>query len=230
MEARRRNTAELGADVAHEFKNPLATIAASVDLLGNGAVGVSPERVRMVVEHIEEAVGRLHHSLDALLSLLRLEATLNEEKLEPVDYAELLQEVLEDYRRDPRYAHYALRGECAADVGQVRMLALRWEELLRNLLDNALVQPMARREVVVRVVREGDIILTTVRDFGPGVSLGNRDKIFRRFFSQRPAGAPPGTGLGLSIVQAVVTAHGGRVEVREPDDGPGALFVLTMRA
>lgn len=230
LEGRLRTTVELGADVAHEFKNPLATIAASVELLGNRAEGASPERVQLVAEHIQEAVGRLRRSLDALLSLLKLEATLKDEPRESVSYAELLQDLLSDYRRDPRYADCVLRGECADDVGLVRMVPLRWEELLRNLLDNALLLPMARREIVVQVVREGEVVITTVRDFGPGVSPGNRDKIFRRFFSQRPAGAPPGTGLGLSIVQAVVAAHGGRVEVRDPDDGPGALFVLTMSA
>jgi signal transduction histidine kinase len=123
-----------------------------------------------------------------------------------------------------------LRAECAADVGLVNIVPHRIEEMLRNILDNALVQPMERREVVLRAEREGDTVTTTVRDFGPGVSPGNRDKIFRRFFSQRPAGGPPGTGLGLSIVTAVLSAHGGKAWVRDPDEGPGALFVLTMRA
>ena len=232
LEARRAATADLGADVAHEFKNPLATIAASVELLGARAEGASPERVKLVAEHIEDAVGRLRRSLDALLSLLRLEATLRSEPREPVDYAELLSDILDDYRRDPRYAGFTLRAECAPEVGTVRIVPHRWEELLRNLLDNALVQPMERREVVIRASRTDDGVLTTVRDFGPGVSPGNRDKIFRRFFTQRPDGAPPGTGLGLSIVQAVAAAHGGQVTVGDPQDGdgPGALFAVTLSA
>lgn len=229
LESRRQATAELGADVAHEFKNPLATITASVELLGRRAEGASPERVQLVAEHIEEAVFRLRRSLDALFSLLQLEATLKDEPLEPVPYAELLSDIVADYRRDPRYADFILRVECAADVGAVRMVPHRWEEALRNLLDNALVQPAARREVVVRAERHADEVVTTVRDYGPGVSAGNRDKIFRRFFSQRPPGVAPGTGLGLSIVQAVAKAHGGQVEVRTPEGGPGALFVITLR-
>lgn len=229
LESRRQATAELGGDVAHEFKNPLATIAASVELLGSRAEGASPERVKLVAEHIQEAVVRLRRSLDALFSLLQLEATLKDEPMEVVGYAELIEDILSDYRRDPRYADFLLRTDCAAEVGSVRMVPHRWEEMLRNVLDNALVQPMTRREVVIAVVRTAEEIVTTVRDFGPGVSTGNRDKIFRRFFSQRPAGMTPGTGLGLCIVQAVVVAHGGRVEVQDPSDGPGALFVLTMK-
>lgn len=230
LEARQKATADLGADVAHEFKNPLATIAASVELLGARGEGASPERVQLVAEHIEQAVGRLRRSLDALLSLLRLEATLGSEPREAVDYAELLEDILADYRRDPRYHGFTLRAECEPEVGTVRIVPHRWEEMLRNLLDNALVQPMQRREVRVRAERRGDTVVTTVRDFGPGVSPGNRDKIFRRFFTQRPDGTEPGTGLGLSIVQAVVSAHGGRIEVRDPDDGPGAAFVLTLES
>lgn len=126
------------------------------------------------------------------------------------------------------YAGFTLRAECVGDVGVASIGPHRWEEVLRNVLDNALVQPMTQREVVIQARREGDTVITTVRDFGPGVSAGNRSKIFRRRFTQRPDGAPPGTGLGLSIVQAVVAAHGGSVEVRGPESGPGALFVLTL--
>jgi signal transduction histidine kinase len=68
---------------------------------------------------------------------------------------------------------------------------------------------------------------TDVIDFGPGVSEGNRDKIFTRFFTQRPEGQPRGTGLGLSIVQAVAEAHGGEVSLRPADPARGACFRLT---
>jgi signal transduction histidine kinase len=89
------------------------------------------------------------------------------------------------------------------------------------------VQPSQRKEIVVRARADGAAVVTTVTDFGPGVSEGNREKIFRRFFTQRPEGAPPGTGLGLSIVQAVAEAHGGRVDVSSPP-GEGATFQVSL--
>jgi two-component system sensor histidine kinase ChvG len=216
--------------VAHEFKNPLAIIAASVEFLTSQAGGATPERIGMVAGHVQDAVGRLRRSLDALLTLLRLEATLKEEPREAVPYGELLEELLADYRRDPRWADCTLRAECAADVGAVWIVPHRWEEMLRNLLDNALQQPSLRREVILRAHRRDREIVTEVVDFGPGVSPGNRDKIFRRFFTQRPEGTPAGTGLGLSIVQAIVKAHGGQVTLAS-DPGPpatGATFVVTL--
>src|SRR5205085_12329868 len=99
----------------------------------------------------------------------------------------------------------------------------RWQEMLRNLIDNALVQPAADKRIELGARVDGGMLVTTVRDAGPGISPENQTKIFRRFFTQRPPGTPPGTGLGLSIVESVDAAHGLRVEV-ESRPSPGATF------
>jgi two-component system sensor histidine kinase ChvG len=226
LDQRRRHAADLGADVAHEFKNPLATIAASAELIG-ATHKDSPEKRALVAGHILEAVERLRRSIDALLALLRLEVSLPDERRERVDYGAFLDGLLDEYRRDPRWAAVELRATVAADAGAVTIVRGRWAELVRNLVDNALVQPATRPAVLVEVTRAGDAVVTRVRDRGPGVSPGNRDNIFRRFYSVRPSGAPPGTGLGLSIVSAVAAAHGGSVAL-EPATGEGATFAVTL--
>ncbi len=109
-------------------------------------------------------------------------------------------------------------------MGAVRLVSEAWKRLLRNLLDNALVQPAEVKAVAVSVRLEDGFVVTRVADQGPGVSPGNREKVFRRFFSARPAGAPAGTGLGLSIVAAVAQAHGGRVELAPQGERTGAAF------
>jgi two-component system sensor histidine kinase ChvG len=222
LEERRKATVDLAADMAHELKNPLATIAAASELIASTR-DASPAKRELVSSHITAAVDRLRATTDELLSLVRLEASLPEQPRQPVPYAAFVEELLAEYRRDPRYADFTLRVEVGPEVGEVRLAREGWARLLRNLLDNALVQPMSRREVVVRAERTADGLVTSVRDFGPGISPGNREKIFRRFFTQRPEGAQPGTGLGLSIVQAVAQAHGGRVEVDAGASG-GAIF------
>jgi two-component system, OmpR family, sensor histidine kinase ChvG len=226
LERRRRETAEVGADVAHEFKNPLATIAASAELIGSTR-DASDEKRRLVSEHIGASVERLRRSIDALLSLLRLEAALPDEPRREVGYPALIERLLDEYRRDPRFAGVRFETDIAAPV--VRVNEARWCELLRNLIDNALLQPAGERRIVVRAQQIDGAVVTSVRDFGPGVSPGNRDKIFRRFFTQRPEGAPPGTGLGLSIVQAIAEAHGATVALESPEGG-GAAFRVTLPA
>ena len=74
---------------------------------------------------------------------------------------------------------------------------------------------------------EKGMLVMSVRDVGFGISAENQKKIFRRFFTQCPAGVPPGTGLGLSIVESVAVAHGGRVEV-ESQPGQGATFRVIL--
>ncbi len=226
LERRRREAADLGADIAHEFKNPLASIGAAAELLASSKA-LTPERVALVSTTIEGAVARLRRSIDELLALLRLEQAVPGEARALVPYAAFLDELLETYRRDPRHAGWAFTLDVDGDVGEVRINGPRWAELLRNLVDNALVQPAARREIVVAARRAADGVETRVRDHGPGVSPENQAKIFQRFFSARPAGVPPGTGLGLSIVETIARAHGGRVAVRS-SAGAGAEFVVIL--
>lgn len=226
LEERRRATVELAADMAHELKNPLATIAASAELFGTTSE-LTPEKRRLVETQITGAVERLRAATDELLSLVRLEATLPELPRERVDYRALIDEVAAEYRQHPRHGSIDLAVAVADDAREVQVVTAAWKRLLRNLLDNAVVQPMTERRIDLTVQRRDGWVVTDVRDRGPGVSAGNRDKIFRRFFTQRPPDAAPGTGLGLSIVQAVARAHGGEVTLVDTG-GPGATFRVTL--
>jgi len=224
LEARRQSTAELGADIAHEFKNPLAVIATAAELFG-GDRPVAPETRQLVSRSILTAVERLRRCIDDLLGLLRLEADVLDEPRSTLAYADYLDKVLGEYRL--RYPQVSFRLEVDPEAAEVRIAPDRWAELLRNLLDNAVIQPMARPEVAVVVRRLPGGIETAVSDRGPGISAGNRDKIWQRFFTQRPPGVEPGTGLGLSIVQAIAKAHGARVAL-ESEVGAGATFRVTL--
>jgi signal transduction histidine kinase len=228
LDGRRRAAAELGADIAHEFKNPLATIAASAELLVTSRA-LTPERVDLVALSIGESVERLRRSVDDLMALLRLDHAIAAEAREPTAMGPFLEALADEYRRDPRAAGWTFAVEATPPAAAAEPVVnrRRWQEMLRNLIDNALVQPAAEKKIVLGARVDDGTLVTFVRDAGSGISVENQSKIFRRFFTQRPAGVAPGTGLGLSIVESVAHAHGGRVEV-ESQPGQGATFRVIL--
>lgn len=225
LERRRQVAADLGADIAHEFKNPLATIAASAELLSSSK-SLDAARVAMIVEGIEPSVQRLRRSIDELLSLLRLEQAVPHEVWQEVDYGGFIESILAEYRRAVEHQGWSFRLHMEGPV-HVKINPGRWAELLRNLIDNARIQPSQQQAIDVIVTMQKSAVVTAIRDYGPGVPTGDRDKIFRRFFTRRPSGAAEGTGLGLSVVETVARAHGGRVEL-SLDVNDGAEFCVFL--
>jgi len=144
LESRRRQAVDLGSDISHEFKNPLASIAASAELLSSTKT-LTPERVALVTSTIGQSVDRLRRSIDDLLALLRLEAAVPNEPREPCAYQALLRDLCDEYQRDPRYADWLFTLDAGAAPDDLPLNRRRWAELLRNLIDNALVQPAVRK-------------------------------------------------------------------------------------
>src|SRR5207344_2560159 len=107
------------------------------------------------------------------------------------------EELAAEYRRDPRAAGWTFVVETtsAAVAAEPVINRRRWQEMLRNLIDNALVQPAADKRVTLGARVDEATLVISVRDAGPGISPENQAQIFRRFFTQRPPGVPPGTGL-----------------------------------
>jgi len=227
LEARRAQTVQLAGDLAHELKNPLATIEAASELMASTR-DPTPEKRAQLHATIHQAVGRLQRTTEALVGEVRLETSLAEAPRDEVALGPWLEALLDTYRTDPQHAGWRFEAAVAKEVGTVRVVAEAWARLLRNLVDNALAQPSAERRVRVEARRLDGGVAFDVIDFGPGVSPGNRDKVFRRFFSARPEGVPPGTGLGLSVVQSVALAHRGTVELLPDAPGRGAAFRVVL--
>lgn len=218
------------ADASHELRTPLASIRGYAELVQR-LPGDLPDDVVRAMGRVESEARRMTSLVEDMLLLARLDAGRDLD-LEEVDLAALAVDAVADaHVAGPDHAWRldlaALSGpgddedddgaEAATVVGDEHRL----RQVLVNLLSNARVHTPAGTTVVVAVAREGDRAVLRVRDDGPGIAEPLRSRLFERFARgdasrNRAAGS---TGLGLAIVHAVVTAHGGTIEV---DGTPGA--------
>lgn len=213
------------ADLAHEFKNPVAAIRAAAESLETGAVDEG--RAQRLSRILRDSSLRLDALVTSLLELARAEAGMAGEEREEVDIAELMLRLVESARADERHAELALELNCSNDA-RVDGVAGRLETAARNLLENA-ASYAAQGGGHVRVVVDctEDRVLLEVSDDGPGIPAEHLSRVFDRFFTTR--GHREGTGLGLALVRAVVEAHGGRTSVAS-EEGGGATFRVELPA
>ncbi|WP_450104074.1 ATP-binding protein [Rhodococcus triatomae] len=207
-------------DVSHELRTPLTTLVTSVSVLERQRPDLPARSVR-ALDLISAELDHTRRLLDDLLALARSEAGLHPGDLEPVSVETLLSHTL---TRSKRSAD--LLSVTADDRVAARKLSL--ERALVNLMDNA--DRHGGGLVAVSVRRDGGFVAIDVDDAGPGVAPEDRERIFERFTTGRPArrtAGGSGTGLGLALVAETVAAHGGTVTCGERPGG-GARFTLRL--
>ena len=223
-------TEAFAADVAHELKNPLASLRSAVDSLGLVA---DPALKTQLMEVIRDDVGRIDRLITDIADASRLDAELSRSRFERIDMGDLTGNLVRAYEtaglpRGVQIAFARPEGTTAMTMGEGDRLA----QVVRNLLDNAISFSPDAGLVVVVVVHAGDRVLLRVDDSGPGVPVDNREDIFRRFYTERPEAEDFGrhSGLGLAIVRTIVEAHDGNVEVLDRAPASGARFIVSLPA
>ncbi len=229
LRARIDATEAFAADVAHELKNPLASLRSAVDTLEQ----VDDRKLRdRLLEVIRDDVARLDRLITDISDASRLDAELSRTRFEPVDAGALAQGLVAAYRTSGLPAGLALEYlPPAAGAAKVQGDPGRLAQVLRNLIDNAISFSPRPGLVLVSAEAGPRRVRLKVEDEGPGVPPENRRDVFKRFYSQRPEAEDFGrhSGLGLSIAAAIVEAHGGSIEVG--DRSPrGAAFVVKLPA
>jgi two-component system, OmpR family, sensor histidine kinase MtrB len=220
LQARIERDAAFAADVSHELRTPLTTLVAAVDVLQSRADQMTPVQ-RQALELTAAELDRFRRLLDELIQLARFDAGLPGEERHPVDLRELVEQSLA--RRG--LPMDLVSGDVDAFVSADRT---RLERAFANLVDNA--DAYGGGVVAVQLAREGDGVCLFVDDAGPGVPLGDRDRVFDRFATSGGArGSARGTGLGLAIVRETASSLGGDVWCTDRPGG-GARFVLRLPA
>ncbi len=223
-------TEAFAADVAHELKNPLASLRSAVDSLETAR---NATQKTQLLEVIRDDVGRIDRLITDIADASRLDAELSRTRFEAIDLGELTGGLIRAIdtagaARGVQIAYARPEAATTLVMGEGDRLA----QVVRNLVDNAVSFSPDTGLVVVTVVHAGDRVLLRVDDTGPGIAPENREDIFRRFYTERPAGEEFGrhSGLGLAIVRTIVEAHDGSIEVGDREDGPGARFTVSLPA
>ena len=209
------------ADLAHEFKSPVAALRSAADKLGEGQH--DPARLERLTRVIVDSSDRLQRVLDDFLELAHAEAGWRSSDYEEVDLVALAEALVQTAGRDDAATGKRFVLEHSAEGLLVQGVPDRLEAALANLLDNAAA--FARTRVTVRLSGTAEEARISVTDDGPGVADEDRAAVFQRFFTRRSGAG--GTGLGLALVRAIVEAHGGRVWV-ESVLGEGATFHVSL--
>ncbi|MFC8518203.1 ATP-binding protein [Streptomyces sp. NPDC057257] len=213
------------ADASHQLRTPLTALRLSLD---NIADGVDDEFVREDVEQATAEVVRMSRLVNGLLVLARAEAKVT--AAEPLPLTDIVEERLAVWRpaADERGVTIALRG--SAD-GRPTVLASpgHLDQVLDNVLSNALEVSPDGGTITVRVESKADEVVLSVLDEGPGMSDAEKPRAFDRFWRGQGLTGRSGSGLGLAVVKQLVTDDGGTVALRDAPDG-GLWVVITLRA
>ena len=204
------------ADAAHELRTPLTAVRLQAELAQRT---VGTEHRAGALADLRIGLERATHLVEQLLAMARLDAAPGAGTVEPVELRALAKTVIAELAAiaDARDLDLGLLpGETATIDGDPAEL----RTLLGNLVDNALRHTPGGGRVDVGIQRGPHETVLSVRDTGPGIPPEERSRVFDRFHRGAQASAP-GSGLGLAIVKRIADRHRARIELREPEDGPG---------
>ncbi len=218
------------ADVAHELKNPLTSLASAVEMFSRAKDDESRARLLGIVRGDVKRIDRL---ITDISDASRLDAELSREAPQPVALSRLLETIIEIYRmtETPRAVDYVLRDELPPGA-TVRGRDERLGQVFRNLIDNAVSFSPPGGTVTITASRHAMVARVTVEDDGPGIPPDNLESIFERFYTERPGeNFGRNSGLGLSIARQIIEGAGGRIYAENRETGGARLIVeLPMAA
>jgi two-component system sensor histidine kinase HydH len=202
---------EMSAVLAHEIRNPLASLKGHAQLLVERLGEANPDgtKAQLVVSEAER--------LEALINDLLGFARSGPIDIQPTDPAALLRQCTEEIGRDG----FAIKTDHAPASWPLDPNRMR--QALTNVLRNARQASAGATRPEVAVVGENGRLVFTVRDFGPGITAGDEQRIFEPFYTTRTSG----TGLGLAVAARIAGMHGGVISVRNHPDG-GAVFTIAV--
>ena len=214
------------SNLSHELRTPLASLKALAETLQDGALE-DPPAARHFIDQIQIEVDALTQMVTELLELSRIESGRLSLDLQPVAVCELLDAASKRMMLQAKRAGIGLRVECVDDLPMVKVDLQRLEQVLVNLIHNAVKYTRAGGEIVLLAEAGNGSVRFAVRDTGIGIPADDVPRIFERFYRVDKSRTGSGTGLGLSIAKHIVEAHGGKIWA-ESIEGRGSTFYFTI--
>ena len=229
------------ADVSHELKNPLTSLRSAVETLPLAKNEVSRSRLMEIIQH---DVRRLDRLITDISDASRLDAELAREDAGKVDLKRLIGDLVSvsaDGGRHKKSVEIDFKAAKLPQGAKGYFSAghdLRIGQVITNLIENARsFVPDDHGRITINLSRSGRFNIITIDDNGPGIRAENIDRIFERFYTDRPSGEAFGqnSGLGLSISRQIIEAHNGSLTAEnipgtKPGEIKGARFVVTLPA
>ena len=219
--------AALLSSISHDLRTPLASIKASASSLLQDDVQWSDEERRSFALAIEGEADRLNRLVANLLDMSRIEggALKPEKEWYPVD--ELMHDVLDHLQ--PLLLHREVQTDIPEELPPVQLDYLEIEQVLTNLIENAVRYTPSDSPIYVSAHVEGDQIVISVEDRGPGIPPADLERVFDKFYrvSGKASEQQAGSGLGLAVSKGLVEAHEGHIWA-ENREGGGAIFRFTL--
>jgi two-component system phosphate regulon sensor histidine kinase PhoR len=214
------------SNVSHELRTPLASLKALTETLRDGALD-DPKAAPRFLGRIETEVEALTQMAQELLDLTRIESGQVPLDLKSAAPGKLLASAADRMRAQAERTGLTLTVESAMDLPEVRADAARLEQVLVNLVHNALKFTAPGGKVILSAGAQGGFVRFAVRDTGVGIPEEELERVFERFYKADRARSSGGTGLGLSIARHIVEAHGGRIWA-ESAEGRGSMFYFSI--
>ncbi len=217
------------ADVAHEIKNPLASLRSAIESMDKVKDDDLRHQLHDVAAHDVRRIDRL---VSEISEASRIDAELSRATFEMLDLGDLFANVVEAKRVRGETRDCIIELDCAATGTRVMGVPLRLEQIAQNLLDNAVSFSPEGGRILVCVARLGKNVVASVCDEGPGIPEEAHEKVFRRFHSVRPDAESFGnnSGLGLAIARTIAEAHDGALKVGSESYYTGACLELYVPA
>ncbi|GAB4492806.1 MAG: hypothetical protein Fur0016_27470 [Anaerolineales bacterium] len=217
------------SNVSHELRTPLASLKALAETLSDGALN-DPPAARRFLARMQTEVDALTQMSTELLELSRIESGQVPLQLKPVSPSQLLQSATERMKTQAERAGLSLEAECNTHLPTVPADSSRLEQVLVNLIHNAIKFTPSGGQIRLFAKLDGKYIRFDVSDTGAGIDPDDLPRIFERFYkADRARTKSGGTGLGLSIARHIVEAHGGKIWVEsEPEKGSTFYFTIPI--